>query len=164
MDFWDKLTKKASDTYKGASEKTSKIARETKLKLKMNDNKSKINDLYEEIGKKIYQKHAANEEIDVKQDIKEECERIDTLADEIEKCEQEILELRDNKQCPNCKAKISKNDAFCPSCGAKQEQEKEAETEDEEVVCEVEVVEEVKDEPSKENSEEPSETTDNKEE
>lgn len=163
MDFWDKLTKKASDTYKGASEKTSKIARETKLKLKMNDNKSKINDLYEEIGKKIYQKHAANEEIDVKQDIKEECERIDTLADEIEKCEQEILELRDNKQCPNCKAKISKNDAFCPSCGAKQE-EKEAETEDEEVVCEVEVVEEAKDEPSEENSEEPSETTDNKEE
>ena len=154
MDFWDKLTKKASDTYKGASEKTSKIARETKLKLKMNDNKSKINDLYEEIGKKIYQKHAANEEIDVKQDIKEECERIDTLADEIEKCEQEILELKDNKQCPSCKAKISKNDAFCPNCGAKQEKETDTETQDEEVVCEVEVVEEVKDEPKDESNEE----------
>ena len=55
MDFWDKLTKKASETYKGASEKTGKIAKEAKLKLKINENKSKIEDLYTEIGKKVYQ-------------------------------------------------------------------------------------------------------------
>ena len=55
MDFFDKLGKKASETYKGAAEKTSKIAKETKLKMAINENKSKINDLYEEIGKKIYE-------------------------------------------------------------------------------------------------------------
>ena len=141
MDFWDKLTKKASETYKGASEKTSKIARETKLKMKMNENKSKINDLYEEIGKKVYQKHVANEEVNVKEDIKEECEKIDVLSHEIEECQKEIWDLSDNKQCPNCKSKISKDDTFCPNCGTKQEEEK---------VHEVEVVEEVKEEDIKE--------------
>ena len=32
MEFFDKLTKKASETYKGAAEKTSKLAKEAKLK------------------------------------------------------------------------------------------------------------------------------------
>lgn len=152
MDFWDKLTKKASETYKGASEKTNKIARETKLKLKMNENKSKINDLYEEIGKKVYQKHVANQElINVKEDIHEECEKIDALANEIEECEKEIWELKDNKQCPNCKSKISKDDTFCPNCGTKQEDEE---------VLEVEVVEEVTTVNEETNSENQSEKND----
>lgn len=141
MDFWDKLTKKASETYKGASEKTNKIAKETKLKLKMNENKSKINDLYEEIGKKVYQKHVAKEEVRIGDDIKEECEKIDELAHQIEDYEKQIWDLSDNKQCPNCKSKISKDDAFCPNCGTKQEEEK---------VHEVEVVEEVKEDDLKE--------------
>ena len=56
MEFFDKLTKKATETYKGAAEKTSKMAKEAKLKIKINENKAKIKDLYEEIGKKVYQK------------------------------------------------------------------------------------------------------------
>ena len=63
MDFFDKLGKKASETYKGAAEKTSKIAKETKLKMAINENKSKINDLYEEIGKKIYENHVREEKV-----------------------------------------------------------------------------------------------------
>ena len=43
MEFFDKLTKKASETYKGAAEKTGKLAKEAKLKIKISENKSKIN-------------------------------------------------------------------------------------------------------------------------
>ena len=42
MEFFDKLTKKAAETYKEAAEKTGKLERETKLRLKINENKSKI--------------------------------------------------------------------------------------------------------------------------
>ena len=134
MDFWDKLTKKASDTYKGASEKTTKIAKETKLKMKMNDNKSKIEDLYLEIGKKVYQKHVADTElINIKDDIREECEKIDQLGNEIENAEKEIWELKDNKQCPKCKSKINKSDVFCPVCGTRQQDQKVYEVEVKEV-------------------------------
>ena len=52
MDFLNKLTQKAKETYKEASQKTGELAREAKLRMKMNENKSTINSLYQEIGKK----------------------------------------------------------------------------------------------------------------
>ena len=45
MEFFDKVAKKASETYKEAAQRTSKLAKETKLKMLINDDKSKINDL-----------------------------------------------------------------------------------------------------------------------
>ena len=44
MDFFNKLGNIASKTYKNASQKTGEIAKEAKIKMKMNENKSKIND------------------------------------------------------------------------------------------------------------------------
>ena len=52
MDFFDKLGKKATEAYKVTADKTGKIAKETKLKFKMGELKTKIEDIYEEIGKK----------------------------------------------------------------------------------------------------------------
>ncbi len=120
MDFFDKLTKKATETYKGAAEKTGKIAKEAKLKMKINDNKSKINDLYQEIGKKVYQKHTANEELCIKKDLEEECAKIDILSAEIDTYHKEILNLSDVKACINCKETIDKEAKFCPKCGTEQ--------------------------------------------
>ena len=120
MEFFDKLTKKATETYKGAAEKTGKIAKEAKLKLKINENKSKINDLYEEIGKKVYQKHTADEELSIKEDLKEQCGKIDELSQEIENYHKEILTLSNIKLCVNCKEEMEKDDKFCSKCGAEQ--------------------------------------------
>ena len=134
MEFFDKLTKKATETYKGAAEKTSKIAKEAKLKLKINENKSKINDLYEEIGKKVYQKHTTTEDICVKKDLEEECAKIDILSAEIEKYHKEILELSDLKVCIKCKESMDKNAKFCPKCGEEQPEIEEAHAMEVEVV------------------------------
>lgn len=123
MEFFDKLTKKASETYKGAAEKTGKIAKETKLKLKMSENKSKINDIYEEIGKKVYQKHISDEELCIKKDLEEECTKIDILSSEIETYNREILALSNLKECVECKEKLQKDAKFCTKCGAKQPEE-----------------------------------------
>lgn len=57
MDFFDKIGKKASKTYRYTAEKTSKLAKEAKLRMSMSENKAKIEDLYEEIGKRIYKHH-----------------------------------------------------------------------------------------------------------
>ena len=154
MEFFDKLTKKASETYKGAAEKTGKIAKEAKLKLKISDNKSKINDIYEEIGKKVYQKHASNEDICIKQDLEEECARIDELSAEIEGYHKEILELSNEKACTNCGEHMSKDAKFCPKCGTEQPEIKE------EPAKEVEVI----DENQEENVSEESNTTESAQE
>ena len=133
MDFFNKLGKKASETYKVTTEKTGKLAQEVKLKLKMNENKSQITELYEKIGEKVYQKHVLNQGINIKEDLEEECTKIDVLSQEIDTHLNECLELKDKKQCKECFFEIEKEAIFCSNCGAKQ---------DEETVKEAEIVEE----------------------
>ena len=128
MDFFDKLGKKASEAYKVTADKTGKLAKETKLKFKMGELKSKIEDIYEEIGKKVYEKHVKKEEISTN-DLQEECKQIDEISNEIEKIRQECLDLKDKKQCQKCFKEIDKNMKFCPECGAKQEEEQVKEVE-----------------------------------
>ncbi len=120
MGFFDNLGKKASKAYDITAEKTGKLAKEAKYRMKINENKSDINDLYKEIGKKVYEKHVREENIDIKTELEEECTKIDVLSAEIETCLKSILELRDKKQCPNCHAEIEVDSEFCPKCGAKQ--------------------------------------------
>lgn len=121
MDFFDKLGKKASATYKVTAEKTGKIAKEAKLKMKMNENKTEINELYKQIGKKVYEKHVIDDVINIKEELEEECTKIDILSQEIENMLKEILTLKDRKQCSSCFEQIDKSAQYCPNCGAKQE-------------------------------------------
>jgi len=120
MGFFDNLSKKASAAYDATAEKTGKLAKEAKLRMKINENKSDINDLYKEIGRKIYEKHVREENIDIKSELEEECTKIDVLSAEIETCLKSILELKDKKQCTQCHAEIDLNNNFCPKCGAEQ--------------------------------------------
>jgi len=129
MDFFNKLTKKAKETYEGASKKTGELAKEAKLRMKMNENKSEINDLYKEIGKKVYERHTMAGEINIKTDLEEECTKIDILSAEIETCLNEIRELKDKKQCPKCFNEIELDAKYCSHCGEKQEEQEVREVE-----------------------------------
>ena len=120
MDFFEKLGKKATETFNSAAEKTNRIASETKLKFKINDCKSKIKDLYQDIGKVVYQKFVLDGELEVKEDIEEQLSKISDFTNQIEEYEMQILELRDLKQCDSCKNKIDRSAKFCPECGAEQ--------------------------------------------
>ena len=146
MEFFDKLGKKASEAYKVTADKTGKIAKETKIKFKIGDLKSQISEIYEEIGKKVYEKHVREEEISIKEDLEEQCTKIDVLSDEIEALLKESLELRDRKQCQNCYAEIDKDDKFCHNCGEKQADEPAKEVEILEELENSEVREEKQDE------------------
>lgn len=120
MDFFNKLGKKVSETYDATAEKTSKLAKEAKLRMKINENKSDIKDLYREIGKKVYEKHVREENIDIKTELEEECTKIDVLSSEIETCLKSILELKQRKQCSKCHSEIDLDSAYCPRCGERQ--------------------------------------------
>lgn len=123
MDFFDKLGKKASEAYKVTADKTGKIAKETKLKFRIGELKTQINNIYEEIGKKVYEKHIREEELCIKKDLEEQCTKIDVLSDEIDSLLKECLLLKDKKQCQKCYKEIEKDARFCPNCGEKQTEE-----------------------------------------
>lgn len=129
MEFFDKLGKKASEAYKMTADKTGKIAKETKMKLRISELRTKINDIYEEIGKKVYESHVTKDEESIKKEIEEKCIEIDAHSDEIESLLKQCLELKDKKQCPKCYAEIEKNVKFCPNCGEKQTEEQAIEVE-----------------------------------
>ncbi len=117
MGFFNDLGKKTSET-------TNKIAREAKLKMKVTENKGKIKDLYEEIGRKVYENHVREENIDIKDLINDDCSKIDMLSKEIEDSRKEILILNNKKMCKKCFAEIEKDAMFCSKCGEKQTEEK----------------------------------------
>ncbi len=127
MGFFSDLGKKTSEATgkiaRKTSETTGKIAKETKLKIKINENKNKINDIYEEIGKKVYEKHVREDSVCIKEDIQEECAKIDALAKEIEDARLEILKLNQKRLCSKCGAEIEIAAVFCPKCGEKQTEE-----------------------------------------
>lgn len=134
MEFFNKLEEMATETYKYTTEKTGKLAKEAKIKMKINENKSSINKLYEKIGKIIYQKHVREEDINIKEDIEEDCKKIDELSNEIENYRMELLNLKEKKQCPNCYMEIKVEYHYCPNCGVEQEEFEEREKQEPEKV------------------------------
>ena len=120
MGFFDNLGKKASEAYGATAKKTGDLAKEAKLRMKINENKSDINELYTEIGKKVYEKYVSEETFNMRY-VEEECSKIDILSSEIESCLTSILELKNRKQCPKCFAEIDANATFCQKCSAKQD-------------------------------------------
>lgn len=123
MEFFNKLGKKASEAYDATTKKTGELAKEAKLKMKINENKSDINDIYKEIGKKVYEKHVREENIDIKSELEEECTKIDVLSADIESCLKSILELKNRKQCPKCHTELDLDAVYCSKCGEKQPEE-----------------------------------------
>ena len=162
MEFFDMIGKKASEAYKITADKTGKLAKETKLKIRMGEIKAQTNEIYQEIGKKVYEKHVREEDISIKEELEEECTKLDVLSDEMDSLLNQCLELRDKKQCPNCFAKIDKEMNYCPNCGVKQEKEEVSEEEltDDEEVKEVEIIETSENENKENNNEEETNTAD----
>ncbi len=147
MDFFNKLGNMASETYKKTSKKTGELAKEAKIRMKMNEEKGKIDDLYIEIGKVVFQKYTKKEKLSQKDDLNSYCEQIEELSDSIEQKLQEILKLKGKKVCDNCDKEIDVKDKFCPACGAEQPEVVEEEIidqEQEDEVKEVEIIEEDK--------------------
>ena len=122
MNFLDKLGQISSQTYKYTQEKTTKIAKIAKLKALMNEDKQKVEDLYNEIGKKLYENHVRAEKIDIVSKIEDICKEIDAYADEIELTRKEILNLKDLKQCKKCSYEMELEYKFCPNCGEEQKE------------------------------------------
>lgn len=130
MEFFNKLGKKATEAYKVTADKTGKLAKETKLRVKIAELRTDITKAYEEIGKEVYQNHSKEQKEDITNVLEEKCSKIDDINNQIEELSKECLSLKDKRQCPNCHAEIDVNVDFCPKCGAKQETPKDYTVED----------------------------------
>lgn len=119
MDFFSKLGKKASKTYQVTKEKAVNLSEELKLKGKINDLKDKIEDIYIEIGKIVYNEIKDGKDVS-KEEVTEKCEVISNYKEKIEKLQSDILALKNVVRCANCGVELDLGDPFCYKCGTKQ--------------------------------------------
>lgn len=140
MNFFNKLGKKATETYQLTKEKTTKISEELKFRNKINENKNKIEENYMQIGKCVYKEFKTGEKCEK---LNEKCEEITALEEENRRIESKILSIKNIKKCINCNSEIAKDSEFCNKCGTKQPVEENVEIKEEPIedIKEAEVVE-----------------------
>ena len=88
----------------------------SKLNLSISQEKDKINKIYSEIGKAVYEQYIAGNDVG----FGEKCTVIAEHERKIEELQQKILEIKNVKKCHSCGTEIGKDIAYCPQCGAKQ--------------------------------------------
>lgn len=119
MDFFNKLGKKAEETYQAAKEKTTNLSEELKVKGKISDEKEKIEKLYAEIGKFVYDELKEGRDAS-REEVNNKCEEIRKSEDEIGKLNDKLRALKGLKLCPNCQTEMDIKAEYCPKCGKEQ--------------------------------------------
>lgn len=119
MEFFNKLGKKASETYQATKEKASNISDELKLRGKISEQKEKIDAIYKEIGEKVYIEIKDGKDVS-RDTIVEKCDEISKAKDEISKLESEVLAVKKMKKCANCGTELDIKAEFCSKCGKEQ--------------------------------------------
>ena len=101
------------------SKKASSVYEKGKINLKIFNIQNEIDLLYKSIGRELYEAHLdADAETP---DFEELFIAVDEKQQEIQELRAQQDVLRNSKKCPNpdCGKSCSKDDAYCPACGAK---------------------------------------------
>lgn len=121
-DFMDKLKKNAfmakDEAFKFGRHvwnQAENMVDRTKVNIAINDTESKINDIYAEIGEKIYS-HYNNGDF-TEEEIEDKCKKIDSLAEEMNALKEKLAELKKTVKCPNCGEYNDEGNKFCSKCG-----------------------------------------------
>ncbi len=115
MAFLENLGKAAQ----AAAKKSGELVEVTKLNVNINSEEDKIQKLYTQIGKSVFQRYSATGESS--DEIKETCEAITVHEQNIKSLREKIAELKGTKQCIGCGAEMERTQIFCSKCGTKNE-------------------------------------------
>ncbi len=120
MEILDKIGVAASKVYCVTVDKTDRLTKEAKIKIKMSNLKSDIEDIYMAIGKEVYNLYLTKQDKSINENLRIDCMRIDDISFEIDELSKKVLELKNKKKCYNCFTEIGRCDNFCFNCGEEQ--------------------------------------------
>lgn len=116
MDFFSKLGETLSEAGKDVSQKAKDLTGIAKLNMDIKAKEDYMNKQYAAIGRQYYELHKEDEE-----PLFEEMVLIREAAEDIQRMQQEMAELKGMKMCPVCEAAMEQEAQFCPKCGTKYE-------------------------------------------
>lgn len=115
--FWDDFSKKLGETADTVSAKANEVVEIQKIKNQIRTMERNNDEDYIELGKMIYDKFKAGEE--VAEEEKGFCEAIQSREESIAEYMKKLVELKGDTECDICGKTVSKGMAYCPYCGAK---------------------------------------------
>lgn len=98
----------------------------SKQKLAAAELRGEINKKLKELGALTYKSQTSD--VDCTADIAKIVSQITELKENLDTINQNIASAKNQKKCPQCEANLPKNSLFCNICGAKLEDEDEAQT------------------------------------
>lgn len=119
MAFLENLGKKVGEAAQAAAKKSGELVEITKINVNINSEEDKIQKLYNQIGKRVYEKYSAAGAVDA--DLKESCEAIKVHEQNIKNLKEKILEVKNLKQCISCGNDMERTQLFCSKCGTRNE-------------------------------------------
>ncbi len=98
-----------------AVKKSQELIEYSDLSLTIASYNNAINDIYMEIGKKVYKMYKSKEYDSEK--IVKYCEEVKELEEEKRKIKKKMLKLKNKKECKICGVLIDKKAQYCDKCG-----------------------------------------------
>ncbi len=106
----EKIKKAVSVTTQKAVKFSGDAVDFTKLKIKIADIKSKLDDKYIQIGMAVYDGNDNG-------DVEAVCEEIAALREELDEYKRKLSEYKNQKVCSACGEVCEIDDTFCKKCG-----------------------------------------------
>lgn len=119
MSVFENFTRKVTETAKAAAKKSSDLVEVTKLNMSIGSEEDKIEKVYKEIGKIVYENYANGG--NVEDAFIEKCKEIASYENNIKEMRNKVRELKNVKTCPSCGEELDLEVMFCSKCGTKQE-------------------------------------------
>lgn len=119
MSVFENFTRKVTETAKAAAKKSSDLVEVTKINMSIGSEEDKIEKVYKEIGKTVFESFARGENVD--EIFVDKCKEIASYEDNIKDMRAKLLELKNSKVCPNCREELDIEVLYCSKCGTKQE-------------------------------------------
>ncbi|MBQ9990983.1 MAG: zinc ribbon domain-containing protein [Lachnospiraceae bacterium] len=119
MSFFENISETLTSKGKEAAEAAKKVAEVANLKGQINGIKTEIKKNYMKIGEAYYE---AYKDSDVVCEFEENVQSIRDAKRAVEELEKKIRDIRGDIKCPQCESLIPSDCAYCPRCGAKQEE------------------------------------------
>lgn len=128
----EQLGRRVADTLTEAADtvgkKTEEVIEVQKIRSQISMLRRENEKAFQDMGRILYTKYQDGESVDPS--CAALCEEIEKHMEAIEEYEKKLVELRGKGFCKECQTPLSKGMAYCPTCGAKVENEEEPAEED----------------------------------
>ncbi|QXM07210.1 zinc ribbon domain-containing protein [Crassaminicella indica] len=119
MNILNKVKQGMLDSTKAIKEISSDVTELTKLKIALSKDLTRIEELYYDLGKKMYALFEKDPHIEVDEEVSSSLIEIKATLERTKEYQLKIESLKGIIKCEQCGYEVDENDKYCSNCGNK---------------------------------------------